>query len=395
MKVCGIIAEYDPFHTGHNWQIKETRRILGPDCAVIAVMSGNWTQRGGPALTDKHTRARLALMGGADLILELPLPCAISSAEGFARGGVSVLNATGIVTHLCFGSECGDLSLLQHTARLLDSEEYLAHLHTGLNQGLSFPAAREQAVEQLAGEDAHCLSLPNNNLGVEYLRALDRLESGITPLTIQRKGAGHGQSPDGGYASASYLRQEITSGRWENTSPYLLPEAIKLLQSSSMSDYQRAESAILYQLRRLSPDELAALPDCGEGLSNRLYQAIRTETSLDGILTAVKTKRYPHARLRRVLLWAFLGMTAKDRMETPPYLRVLGMNDAGRTLLRFMSEQASLPILTKPAHVHNLSDEAQSLFDLESRATDLYGFCLPELSPCGAEWKQNPVILGT
>ena len=393
MKICGIIAEYDPFHTGHAYQISALRQTLGEDCAVICVMSGNWTQRGGSALVDKHTRAKMALIGGADLVLELPLPCAISSAEGFARGGVAVLNATGIVTHLCFGSECGDLSLLSRTAQHLDCEEYRRELHTALNQGLSFPAARQQAVQHLIGNDADCLSLPNNNLGVEYLRALNRLDSPIIPITIKREGAGHGQSPAGGFASASYLRQQISAGNWSDASPFLLPEVLELLQDTPRSDFSRAERAVLYQLRRMSAEEMAALPDCGEGLSNRLYQAIRTETSIDGILTAVKTKRYTHARLRRILLWAFLGLTAKDRLETPPYLRVLGMNDTGRILLRSMNEQALLPILTKPAHVRNLSAEAHRLFDAESRATDLYGFCLPELPPCGSEWVQNPVII--
>ena len=393
MKICGIIAEYDPFHTGHGRQIEEVRNILGHDCAVIVAMSGNWTQRGGPALVDKHTRAHMALMGGADLVLELPLPWAVSSAERFARGGAAILNATGIVTHLCFGSECGTLAPLARAAQALDSEEYFIHLHTGLDQGLSFPAARQQAAQFLIGADADCLSFPNNNLGVEYLRALDRLNSDITPITIRREGAGHGQTPAGGFASASWLRQQIPAGNWEEVSPYVLPEALALLRKTPFANYNRAERAILYQLRQLSPDELAALPDCGEGLCNRLYQAIRQGTSSEEILTLVKTKRYTHARLRRILLWAFLGLNASDRLETPPYLRVLGMNSTGRTLLRSMSEQASLPILTKPAHVRNLSTEALRLFEAECRATDLYGLCLPEVPPCDSEWKTNPVLL--
>jgi len=393
MQICGIIAEYDPFHTGHGWQISEIRNTLGPDCAVIVTMSGNWTQRGGPALVDKHTRAQMALIGGADLVLELPLPCAISSAEGFARGGVAVLNAAGIVTHLCFGSECGDLSLLSRTAQSLDSEDYSINLHKGLDRGLSFPAARQQAAQDLIGPDADCLSFPNNNLGAEYLRALNRLNSRITPITVQREGAGHGQSPSGGFASASWLRQQILAGNWAEVSLYLQPEVLALLRNTALADYNRAERAILYRLRQMSPDELAALPDCGEGLSNRLYQAIRQGTCVEEILALAKTKRYTHARLRRILLWAFLGLTAADRLENPPYLRVLGMNTTGRTLLRAMSEQAAVPILTKPAHVRNLSAEALRLFEADSRATDLYGFCLNELPPCGSEWTKNPIII--
>ena len=393
MHLCGIIAEYDPFHTGHARQISAVRQTLGADCAVVCVMSGNWTQRGTPALAEKHLRTRLALLGGADLVLELPLPYAISSAEWFARGGVSVLAGTGVVTHLCFGSECGDLAPLEETARCLDSAEYSQALRSFLDQGLSFPTARQRAARQLIGSAADCLSLPNNNLGVEYLRALDRCGSSITPITVLRQGAGHGEGPKDGFASASYLRRLLREGRSADALPYLLPCEGDLLDGSSLSNVQLAERAILVRLRQMTAEELVALPDCGEGLSNRLYRAIRKGSSLDEILSLSKTKRYTLARLRRVLLWAYLGLTQADRPEMPPYLRVLGMNETGRALLREIDVLGSLPVLTKPAHVRRLSEEAQRLFELEARAADLYGLCLPQVPPCGAEWLQGPVVL--
>ncbi|MGN1003504.1 MAG: nucleotidyltransferase family protein [Oscillospiraceae bacterium] len=393
MHTCGIIAEYDPFHTGHARQISAVRQTLGTDCAVVCVMSGNWTQRGTPALAEKHLRARLALLGGSDLVLELPLPYAISSAEWFARGGVSVLAGAGVITHLCFGSECGDLAPLEQTARCLDSAEYSQALRGFLDQGLSFPTARQRAVRQVIGPAADCLSLPNNNLGVEYLRALNRCGSAITPLTVQRQGAGHGEGPRGGFASASYLRQCLREGHREDAMPYLIPCEGELLDSSSLSNVQLAERAILARLRQMTAEELTALPDCGEGLSNRLYRAIRKGISLEEILTLAKTKRYPLARLRRVLLWAYLGLTQADRPETPPYLRVLGMNETGRALLREISAQGTIPVLTKPAQVRRLSAEAQHLFELEARATDLYGLCMPQIPPCGTEWLEGPVVL--
>ena len=393
MHTCGIIAEYDPFHAGHARQISTVRQTLGADCAVVCVMSGNWTQRGTPALAEKHLRTRLALLGGADLVLELPLPYAISSAEWFARGGVSVLAGTGVVTHLCFGSECGDLAPLEETARCLDSAEYSQALRSFLDQGLSFPTARQRAARQLIGSAADCLSLPNNNLGVEYLRALDRCGSSITPITVLRQGAGHGEGPKDGFASASYLRRLLREGRSADALPYLLPCEGDLLDSSSLSNVQLAERAILVRLRQMTAEELVALPDCGEGLSNRLYRAIRKGSSLDEILSLSKTKRYTLARLRRVLLWAYLGLTQADRPEMPPYLRVLGMNETGRALLREIDVLGSLPVLTKPAHVRRLSEEAQRLFELEARAADLYGLCLPQVPPCGTEWVQGPVIL--
>lgn len=393
MHICGIIAEYDPFHTGHARQISAIRRELGDDCAVVCVMSGNWTQRACPAIVDKHLRARLALLGGADLVLELPLPYAISSAEWFARGGVSVLAGTGVVTHLCFGSECGGLSPLEETAHCLDSEEYRQTLRGFLDQGLSFPTARQKAARQLIGPAADCLSQPNNNLGVEYLRALAWRGSAIRPLTVLRQGAGHGESPRDGFASASYLRRLLRENRLDETAPYLIPREADVLYSASFSNIQLAERAMLYRLRQLQPEDLAALPDCGEGLSNRLYWAIRQGTSVGDILSLAKSKRYPHARLRRILLWAYLGMAPADRPETPPYLRVLGMNGTGRALLREIKSRGTLPVLTKPAYVRQLSADAKHLFDLEVRATDLYGLCLPAIPPCGTEWINSPVIL--
>lgn len=393
MHICGIIAEYDPFHTGHARQISMIRQCLGGDCAVVCVMSGNWTQRASPAIAEKHLRARLALLGGADLVLELPLPYAVSSAEWFARGGVSVLVGTGVVTHLCFGSECGELSLLKQAAQCLDSEEYRQALRGFLDQGISFPAARQRAAQQLIGSAADCLRLPNNNLGVEYLRALKWCGSGITPITVARQGAGHGESPRDGFASATFLRRLLREGRLEDAQPYLIPCEADLLYTASFSNVQFAERAILYRLRQMTAEEFAALPDCGEGLSNRLVRAIRRGTSLDEVLTLAKTKRYPHARLRRLLLWAFLGLMPADRPAAPPYLRVLGMNEIGRALLRQISARGTAPVLTKPAHARRLPDAAKHLFELEARATDLYGFCLPELPPCGTELTRSPVLL--
>lgn len=393
MHICSIIAEYDPFHTGHERQISMIRQHLGGGCAVVCAISGNWTQRGTPAIVSKHLRARLALLGGADLVLELPLPYAISSAEWFARGGVSVLAGTGVVTHLCFGSECGELAPLEETARCLDSEEYRQALRVFLDQGLSFPAARQRAVRACIGSAADCLGRPNNNLGVEYLRALAWCGSAIRPVTVPRQGAGHGEGPAGGFASASYLRQLLREGRREDALPYLLPCEGDILFKAPFSDVQLAERAMLYRLRQLSPEDLAGLPDCGEGLSDRLYRAIRQGTCVEEVLASARTKRYPLARLRRLLLWAYLGMTQADRPEQPPYLRVLGMNDTGRALLREIKARGALPVLTRPAHVRKLPGDAQRLFELEARATDLYGLCLPEVPPCGGEWTRGPEVL--
>ncbi len=389
MNVCGIIAEYDPFHTGHSWQISEVRRTLGADCAVVCVLGGNFSQRGTPSMLEKHVRARMALLGGADLVLELPLPWATASAEGFARGGIALLKASGIVTHLCFGSEIGDLTPLQEAAGCLNGPDYSSALRTHLDAGLSFPAARQKAAEDLLGKELLLLTEPNNNLGVEYLRAL--AGSDITPMTVRRRGAGHDSEPSEGFASGRYLRSLLLQGESEKAAPYMLPGTLD--ETGPLADIRLGERAMLDRLRRLTEADLAALPDCGEGLSNRLYRAIRDGGGIAEILERAKTKRYSLSRLRRVLLYAWLGLKAEDRPDVPLYIRVLGFNSRGQGLLHLMKSQASLPLLTKPADVRNMSSQVQAQFRLEVRSTDCWGMCLPDPSPCGLEWQNPPIVI--
>ena len=395
MRVCGIIAEYDPFHTGHARQISAVREALG-DCAVLCVMSGNWTQRGAPAAAEKHLRARLALMGGADLVLELPTVWAAASAESFARGGTALLAGTGVVTHLCFGSECGDADQLRQVAECLDSPAYHGGLRRFLDEGMSFAACRQAAVKGLLGEElSSLLSAPNNNLGVEYLRALNAIGSKIEPFTVRRQGALHGEGPKGGYASGSWLRSLLREGRWAEAAPYLLPGEGELLSAAPPADLRLAERAVLARLRTMTAETWAALPDSGEseGLPQRLERAGRSCASLEEFFERAKSKRYPRARLDRLVLWDFLGLTAADIPEAPPYLRVLGFRARGQELLREMKDRAALPVLTKPAHAKELDETGRRLFELEARCTDLYGLCLPQVPPGGAEWLHGPAKL--
>ncbi|WP_418271881.1 nucleotidyltransferase family protein [Intestinimonas sp.] len=352
MNISGIIAEYNPFHSGHARQIAETRRLLGEDAAVVCAMSGNWVQRADCAIADKWTRAAVALKGGADLVLELPTPWAISSAERFARGAVEVLSAAGVVSHLSFGSESGSLEELRAAAVCLDSQAYPSALRRALDQGLPFPAARQEAV------------------------------------AIPRTGAGHDQAPAAGFASASWLRGRLRAGYPDAAAPYLTGPWIW-----ETADLVRCERAILARLRSMTLEQAEALPDSGDGLAARLLAAGKAATTLEEVYALTKTRRYTHARVRRLVLWAFLGLTAADRPEHVPYLRVLGFNDRGRAVLREMWKHARLPILTKPAHVRTLSPAARRLFELEDRCTDLYGLCLPTAAPGGREWTTNPAIL--
>ena len=396
MNIAGITAEYNPFHTGHAYQISALKAQLGPDPSVVAVMSGSWVQQGRPAVTDKWTRARMALNGGADLILELPTVWAASSAESFARGAVELLCRCGVIDTLCFGSETGELAPLLAAAECLDSPDYPEQLRKALEGGASFAAARQAAVEALIGPSGAALANPNNNLGVEYLRALRSLHSNIKPVTIRREGAAHNSldRTGEGFRSATQLRQHLARGEWEAVRPYVPAGNLDILQSAPLADPRLGERAVLACLRKMTAEDWAKLPDAGagEGLPQRLERAGRQCRSLDDFFILAKTRRYAMARLRRMALWAFLGLTAEDVPERPPYLRVLGFNARGREVLKQMKTTAQLPILTKPAHARELDGPGRRLFELEAQCTDLYGMFLPQLHPPGQEWTRGPII---
>ena len=393
MRIVGVICEYNPFHTGHVWQLAELRR-RGAE-AVVCCMGGNFTQRGDCAIVRKHVRAEAALRGGADLVLELPLPWATASAEGFAGGGVAVLAATGVVDTLAFGSECADKARLVRVARALNAPTFAEALKAELLKGDSFAAARQRAAETLCGADAAALAEPNDILGVEYCKAL--IASGVAPLALPRVGAAH----DGGageYASASYLRARLLRG--EDAAPYLTPEMRALYEAERAAGrapvtLATLERAILAKLRSMDEADFAVYDEGGEGLYRRFAAASRTAVSVEALLDAVKTKRYAHARLRRMLLAIFLGVTPETRRQDVPYLRVLGMTDKGKALLHTMRKTSSLPVLVKSADARKLSPAARRLMELEARATDLYALACPDLAQAvgGAEWIHNPVIL--
>ncbi len=387
MKIIGIVAEYNPFHTGHAWHIQETRRLFQKETAVVAVMSGNWVQRGECAIIDKWTRAEMALAGGVDLVLELPTVWAIASAEGFARGAIALLAATGVVDVLSFGSECGEIPSLRELARCLNSPDFPQALRRTLGPKKSFAQCRRQAVEALLGEDtAALLDLPNNNLGVEYLRFVP---PDMEAVTIPRRGAGHDSPAEGdGFPSASLLRQKLRAGEVIGVSPFL-----PLPWKGEAADMKHLERALIARLRSMTLAEAEALPDSGDGLAARLLCAARQTASLEELYALTKTRTYAHARVRRLALYALLGLREADRPAAPLYIRVLGFNRRGRDVLREMNRRAALPFSVKPAHIPRFSPEAQALFALEERFTDLYSLCFPTPRPGGLEWTTNPVVI--
>ena len=371
MKKVGIVAEYNPFHGGHCYHIAETRRRIGEECSMIVAMSGNFVQRGECAITDKWARARMALEGGADLVLELPTVWACASAEHFAYGAVSILKAAGADT-LSFGSESGDSDRLKRAAAALDSDGFQNVLKNYLSEGLPFAVCRQKAVEELIGtEGAACLSNPNDNLGVEYLKAARRLNFDPEVIAVPRVGAAHDGGDHPEYPSASHVRRQILSGE-------------ETMENPACLTYN--ERGILTILRSVKLEDLTAIPDSGEGLDRRLYEAIRKADTLEQIYDLTKSKRYAHSRIRRMVLWAALGLKVSDRPERVPYLRVLGANERGRSVLKEISDEVN--VITKPSHGKGLP-----LMELEARCTDFYAMCRKDYTSCGAEWSTSPVIL--
>ena len=377
MSVVGIVAEYNPFHVGHAFHLAETRRRLG-ECTAVAVMSGHFVQRGECAVLDKWARARLALEGGADLVLELPTVWAAASAERFAWGAVSILKEAG-ADAISFGSESGDACGLNAVAVCLDRPEFSAALRRFLDQGMPFAACRQAAVRELLGEElAALLDGPNDNLAVEYLKAARHLGWEPEVVAVPRRGALHDGGDHPECPSASYLRERILSGELEAENP------------ASMT---AGERWMLAALRGMDEGGFAALPDCGEGLSHRLYRAVRQGRTLEEVYGLTKTKRYAHARIRRAALWGALGLRESDRPDAPLWLRVLGAGERGRALLRELKKTARLPVITRPVHARGLDGPGLRLFELEARCTDLYQLCRKIPGSCGLEWTGNPVML--
>ena len=360
MKTVGIICEYNPLHLGHKKQFDFIHRHFGEDCAIICLMSGNYVQRGAPAIIDKSIRAKAAILSGADLVLELPVTCALSSAEGFGAGGVRILSQ--FCDYLCFGSETGNKESLLRTAGALLSPDFSPLLKEELEKGLSFPAARQAALGRL-GLSEDILSRPNDILAVEYCKAILAQNSPMVPLPMVRQGSYHAQVPDSENPSATAVRNlMVETGLWLD---YVPQEAREIFQNAPIHTLVAGERAILARLRTMTEEEFEALPYGSEGLWRKFMHACRSCGTLEEILTATKSKRYTRSRLDRMVLCAFLGIT-KDILEAPvPYIRVLAFNDRGRTVLKSAKEQG---VFLNAGESSN-----DSYWPLEQRCGDLYG----------------------
>lgn len=392
----GIVAEFNPFHNGHK-HIVDFLKNNGEN-TVAAVMSESFVQRGECACIAPDARVRMALQGGVDLVLSLPVPYATASAERFAEGGVGVLGALGCIDALGFGSESGDIETLMKCAEAITSEEFSPLLENRLNQGLSYPTARQKALRDMYGDGfADALSSPNDILGIEYIKAIRKFDFNILPVPVKRIGSAHDSKVvEGEICSASAIRELIKTGvSYANFVPLSSGEIIENMISSGKSpaDFGRLETALLYKLRTMSVDDFKNIPDVSEGLEYRFVEAIRSSVSLNEVLEKVKTKRYTHSRLRRIVLCALLGIAKADAQATVPYIRVLGFNEKGAEVLNQAKKTATLPIVTKSSDFKRLDETAKRLFALECKARDIFSLCLPVPDACGKEMTDKMIVI--
>ena len=377
MKIVGILCEYNPMHLGHAKQISRIRELSGPETAVVCLMSGNFVQRGYPAIFDKGLRARAALLSGADLVLELPVQYALSSAEGFAAGAVSILGK--FCHEMSFGAEHPDVENLTATARALLSPAFPEHLRRHLDAGLSFPAARAKALADM-GADNSLLMSPNDILAVEYCKAMLSQGCPMVPAPIHRAGSYHDLQADPKNPSATALRVLIETG--QDFRPYVPTE---LFNGATVHTLALGERAVLARLRTMTDAEFEALPYGSEGLWRKFMHECRQKNTLEEILTAVKSKRYTRTRLDRMMMCAFLGLTKEDLSSPAPYARVLGFTKRGQQVLHLAKESTTL---------YNVGQRIDSpQWAIEQRCNDLYGLFAENIEPAGMEPKRRIVRL--
>lgn len=397
----GIVAEFNPFHNGHKY-IVDALKSAG-DNTVTAVMSGSFVQRGECACVSVSERTKMALANGVDLVLSLPVPYSTASAEVFARGGVDVLFSTGVIDSLGFGVECSSAQALVRCVEVMRSTDFEIALKNRLTEGNSFPKARQMAFDDCCeSRCAEVIATPNNILGVEYIKALlNGKYADYESITekirvIKRQGADHDSCDVAGdICSASALREMLKGD--EDYKRFLPETSYEILHSAldcgkAPADYSKLETAVLYKLRTVSVEEIALLPDVTEGLEHRIANAVKTSGSVDEVLEKIKTKRYTHSRLRRIILCALLGVTKDDASLPVPYIRVLGFNSKGARLLKEMKGKSKLPIVTKRADLASLGEESQRVYELECRARDIFSLALPIPDESGKEMTDKMII---
>lgn len=411
MLVTGIIAEYNPFHNGHLYQLQKTKMLL-PDSSCICIMSGNFTQRGEVALLDKWQRAALAVASGADLVLELPFVFAVRSAQDFAHGGIELLNRLHIASHLCFGAESNNITLLEKVAVVSNNSIVQDHLHTYMKAGLSYAAALTKSLHTIYDIPENILKQPNNILAIEYLKAIKNTGSALLPFLIQREVSHYNDERiTSTLASARAIRNEIYTdipdlALLQTVLP--APSAktiINMLQNKlAFPSIEYLSSALLIKLRSTSYKELTHIFAINEGLEHSFITAALSSSSIKELISFIKTKRYPQSRIQRILLYILLCLT-KDTVQKfdksgPLYARVLAFNKNGRSLLYKLKKTSSIPIITKTSYSLTTHERArasgtllQEMLAYDTYATDLYGMCFPFPKKAAYDFTTPPIYI--
>lgn len=428
MKVLGLVVEYNPFHNGHSYHLEQSKRLCNADY-VVCVMSGNFIQRGEPAIVNKWSRARMALLSGVDLVIELPVVYAMSSAEFFAYGAVKILDSLGVTDYLCFGSESGNIDELDSLAEILhrEPEAYKSYLKESLSKGLSFPSSREAALlkysreySRFNGDIESIIASSNNILGIEYIKALKKLNSIIKPITVKRISNSYNEGTlTGCISSATAIRNNILKKDFNNISSddkstlnnelkNMLPnESISILTEEFIqgrgpvfaSDF---EDLLLVLLRRMSKEQLKSLPYVSEGLENRIKNAANSSGNLNELIESANTKRYTATRIQRILFNILTGITSNEfetfnKFGGPQYIRVLGFNNNGRFLISKINKNATLPVIVKAADFKNSCNPLlKRMLEIEDLSTNMYvmGYDNPKFKHSGQEFTQNIIRIG-
>ncbi|MBQ4074414.1 MAG: nucleotidyltransferase family protein [Clostridia bacterium] len=385
MRVCGVIAEYDPFHRGHAYHLEQARAQSQADY-IICVMSGSFTQRGMPALLPAHARAEMALRCGADIVLQLPYAFSVREAEYFALGGVQILNALGCVTHLSFGCERDDLSLLQRAALLSEQpdDQYSRILRTGLDRGMSHAEAAGRALAACLDVGPDILKSPNNALAVCYLRALIRLGSPIQPVPVRREYGYHEKEVEF-FPSATAVRGAILRGDWPSIEKAVPENALPILKAAvrqGLCPPEKMDSLLRARLLLSAKDSVASLPGMAEGLEMRFIQAAEKALTREEMIAFIKTRRYTQGRISRALCHLMMDVKKSDLPVLPDHARILGFRKEAQPLLHIM-QKSDFSLITRPAR------SASAALDI--RADEMRQI-LSSL-PRGETYRQSPVII--
>ena len=387
-RVLGIIAEYNPFHNGHLYHIAKSKQETGAEY-VIAVISGNFVQRGNTSIINKWKKARMALLNGVDLVIELPTVYSISSAENFAEGAIKIFNSLGIVDTISFGMEANDIATLNNIANVLYNEpkEYVTMLSHELKKGNSFPKARENALLMYLNDIkryANVLSGSNNILGIEYLKAMRKTKSTITPIGIKREKVLYNDKYIvDEFASATAIRKMLITKQLNDISK-VMPRSSYLLLGEELKnghyavDISRFEKEIIYTLRKMKAEDIAKLPDVSEGLENSIKNAADSCNTLEELINIIKTKRFTQTRIQRILLYALLGIDKKQMeisKKVVPYVRILGFNNKGKELIsEMMNLNPKLNVITSVKKYIDMiaNKNLKEMLEKDIMATNIY-----------------------